>query len=137
MNTEEIREQLLHRRDEILAIVNKVGKHISHREQPFDRDSGERALELENLDALFAIDRETRLELRKISDAIERIDDGQYGFCDECGAAISAARLAALPHTDTCIDCAERIENAGRIENPERGKGAERSGAQAGKNTLR
>lgn len=110
MNTDEIREQLLRRRDEILAIVSKVGKHIGHREEPLDRDSSERALELENLDALFAIDRETRLELRQISDAIERIDGDQYGFCDECGAAIGADRLAALPYADTCIDCAERGE---------------------------
>lgn len=111
MNTDKIREQLLHRRDEILAIVNKVEKHIGHRDEPFDRDSGERALQLENLDALFAIDRETRLELRRISDAIERIDNGQYGFCDECGAAIGDARLAVLPHADMCIACAERGES--------------------------
>lgn len=111
MNTEQIREQLLHRRDEILSVVNKVSKHIGHRDEPFDRDSGERALELENLDALFAIDRETRLEFRQISDAIERIDNGKYGFCDECGAPIGAARLTALPYADVCIDCAERAES--------------------------
>lgn len=110
MTIEETREKLLHRRDEILAIVNAAERHIGHRSEPLDRDSGERALELENLDALFAIDRETRLELRQISDAIERIENGQYGFCDECGTAISAARLAALPYADTCIDCAERGE---------------------------
>ncbi len=110
MDTQQIREQLLRRRDEILVIVNKVGKHIGHREEPFDRDSGERALELENLDALFAIDRQTRLEFSQISAAIERIDNGQYGICDECGAPISEQRLAALPYADTCIRCAERNE---------------------------
>lgn len=110
MNTGDIREQLVQRRDEIMAIVNKVGNHIHRREEPLDRDSSERALELENLDALFAIDRETRLELRQINDAIERIDTGQYGLCGECGATIGAARLAALPYAETCIDCAERHE---------------------------
>lgn len=110
MKTEDIRDQLARRRDEIMTIVNKVGKHVGHRDEPFDRDSGERALELENLDALFAIDRETRLELRQLNDAIERIDIGQYGFCSECGARIGAARLKALPYADTCIGCAERGE---------------------------
>ena len=81
-------------------------------QQPLERDSGERALELENLDALFAIDRETRNELRQINDAIERIDIGHYGFCSECGSAIGSARLAALPYIDTCIQCAERGEKA-------------------------
>lgn len=115
MNTGEIREQLVHRRAEILAIVNKVSKHVGKREEPLNRDSQERALELENLDALFAIDRETRLELRQINDAIERIDIGQYGFCSECGARIDAQRLAALPYTDTCIACAQRNETKARI----------------------
>ena len=110
MNTGEIRERLARRRDEILSIINKVDKHVSHRDEALDRDSGERALELENLDALFAIDRETRLELRQINDAIERIDIGHFGFCSECGAAIGAERLAALPYIDTCIVCAQRME---------------------------
>lgn len=110
MNTGIIREQLMRRRDEILSIVGKIGKHISHRDEPLPQDSGERALELENLDALFAIDRETRVELRLINDAIERIDLGQYGLCSECGQEIGAARLAALPSIDTCITCAQQAE---------------------------
>lgn len=110
MNTEEVRERLTLRREEIMSVVNKVGKHVGHREEPLDRDSGERALELENLDALFAIDRETRLELRQINDAIERIDIGHYGFCDECGAKIGAERLRALPYAETCIGCATKLE---------------------------
>ncbi len=110
MNTGEIRERLAHRRDEILSIVNKVDKQVGHREEALDHDSSERALELENLDALFAIDRETRLELRQINDAIERIDIGHYGFCSECGAVVGVERLAALPYIDTCIVCAQRAE---------------------------
>ncbi len=114
MNTAEIRELLTHRRDEIMTIVNNVGKHVGHRDEALNRDSGERALELENLDALFAIDRETRFELRQINEAIERIDSGHYGFCSECGVAISAERLAAIPYTDTCIGCAQRAESQTR-----------------------
>lgn len=110
MNTEQIRAQLLHRRDEILAIVNSVGKHIGCRDEPLDRDASERAIELENLDALFAIDRETRFELRQINDTIERIDIGHYGYCSECGTVIDKARLTALPCAQTCIDCAKRSE---------------------------
>ena len=112
MDTGIIRAQLVRRRDEILSVIEKVDRHVGHREQPLERDSGERAIEIENLDALFAIDRETRVELRQINDAIDRIDTGNYGICSECGAPITAARLAALPHADTCIACARLIENA-------------------------
>jgi RNA polymerase-binding transcription factor DksA len=112
MDTAEIRGQLLRRRDEIMSIFNKAAKHVTHRDEPLDRDSGERALELENLDALFAIDLETRHELRQINDAIERIDSDRYGFCSGCGAAIDKARLAVLPCADTCIRCAQQSEAA-------------------------
>ncbi len=111
MDTAEIRAQLVRRRDEIMSIFNQVAKHVTHRDEPLDRDSGERALELENLDALFAIDRETRHELRQINDALERIEIGQYGFCSGCGAAIDKARLAVLLYTDTCIRCAQQAES--------------------------
>lgn len=114
MNIEEIRARLTCRRDEIMSIVNKVDKHIGHREEALDQDANERALQLENLDALFAIDRETRLELRQINDAIERIDLGHYGFCSECGTVIGAERLAALPYIETCIGCAQRMERKTR-----------------------
>jgi RNA polymerase-binding transcription factor DksA len=106
MNIEEIHERLIHRQHEIMSIIRKIDKHVTHRDEPFDRDSGERALEFENLDALFAIDSVTRLELRQINDAIERINIGHYGFCSNCGAVIDAARLAALPYIDTCLNCA-------------------------------
>lgn len=113
MDTGEIRTQLLRRRDEIMSVFNQVAKHVTHREEPLDRAAGERALELENLDALFAIDRETRHELRQINDAIERIDSDRYGFCSSCGVAIDKARLAVLPYADTCIRCAQQAESAG------------------------
>lgn len=112
MDTGAIRERLLQRRGEILSIIENLDRDVGHRDEALDRDAGERALEIENLDALFAIDRETRVELRQINDAIQRIDIGHYGFCGECGAPIDADRLAALPYADTCIDCARRAEQA-------------------------
>jgi DnaK suppressor protein len=49
-------------------------------------------------------DRERKL-LSKIKSAIERIDDGSYGICEECGEDISFKRLEARPVTTLCIDC--------------------------------
>jgi DnaK suppressor protein len=49
-------------------------------------------------------DRERRL-LAKIREALERIDDGTFGVCEECGEEISEARLRARPVTTLCIDC--------------------------------
>lgn len=45
-------------------------------------------------------------ELRQISAALARLDDGTYGACAKCGAEISEARLNTLPYTPHCRNCA-------------------------------
>lgn len=54
-------------------------------------------------------DRERRL-IRKIQSALQRIDDGTYGVCEECGDDISIARLKARPVTRLCINCKSKQE---------------------------
>ncbi len=39
--------------------------------------------------------------------ALARIDDGEGDRCEECGESIDARRLAAVPYTTLCRDCAE------------------------------
>jgi DnaK suppressor protein len=51
--------------------------------------------------------------------ALERIREGSYGECLQCGNTIGAKRLEALPWTPYCINCQEKIEN-GEIEDPVR-----------------
>jgi DnaK suppressor protein len=48
--------------------------------------------------------REQRL-LKKIDEAIERIDEGNFGICDDCGEEIDIKRLEARPVTTMCIEC--------------------------------
>ncbi|MDR2573067.1 MAG: RNA polymerase-binding protein DksA [Desulfovibrio sp.] len=54
-------------------------------------------------------DRERRL-IRKIQAALQRIDDGTYGVCEDCGEDISIQRLKARPVTRLCINCKARQE---------------------------
>ena len=54
-------------------------------------------------------DRELRL-IRKIQAALQRIDEGVYGICDECGEEISLSRLKARPVTRLCINCKAKQE---------------------------
>ena len=46
--------------------------------------------------------------------ALDRLSDGEYGICTECGEAIAPARLQALPEVQTCVRCQDRIERFGR-----------------------
>lgn len=67
---------------------------------PNDRASQESdiALELRNRD------RERRL-IKKINEAIARIDEKDYGYCEKCGVEIGLKRLEARPTATLCIDC--------------------------------
>jgi RNA polymerase-binding protein DksA len=51
-------------------------------------------------------------ELREIAAALERIDEGTFGICEECSRPISKSRLKAIPYTRLCIDC-KRAEEKG------------------------
>jgi DnaK suppressor protein len=54
--------------------------------------------------------------LRKIDQAIQRLEQGNYGRCEECDQEITAARLRALPFAVLCRDCQEASEDAVRYE---------------------
>ena len=48
--------------------------------------------------------------LKKVDQALARIEDGSYGECRECGTDIALARLEARPTADYCIFCKEEME---------------------------
>ena len=54
--------------------------------------------------------------LNKVNDALKRLDQGDYGYCFECGEEIGEKRLRALPFAVRCKDCEERKENAEQRE---------------------
>jgi DnaK suppressor protein len=91
-------------KDELLGDVERT-VHTMQEEatvfaDPNDRASQESdiALELRNRD------RERKL-IKKIDEALERIEKGEYGCCDSCGVEISVKRLEARPTATMCIDC--------------------------------
>jgi RNA polymerase-binding transcription factor DksA len=49
--------------------------------------------------------------LELVVGALERIEDGVYGTCEECGGVISKLRLQAIPYAPFCIRCAEKRES--------------------------
>ena len=54
--------------------------------------------------------------LNKITDALARLEQGDYGNCFDCGEEIAEKRLKALPFAVRCKDCEEARENAERRE---------------------
>lgn len=59
-------------------------------------------------------ERESRLIL-KVMEAIERLDQGVFGICEECGREISEARLGARPIATLCIECKRAQEASEKV----------------------
>lgn len=56
--------------------------------------------------------RELLLErVNRLSEALDRLNRGEYGICAECGEPISRARLHAMPEVQTCVRCQDEIEH--------------------------
>src|SRR5262245_30659848 len=52
--------------------------------------------------------------VNRITAALERLDEGAYGVCVECGEKIAPARLQVMPEVLTCVRCQDRLERSGR-----------------------
>ena len=50
----------------------------------------------------------------RLQAALDRLREGEYGTCVECGETITPARLRALPEVQTCVRCQDRLERLGR-----------------------
>lgn len=58
--------------------------------------------------------------LRKIDEALRKLNEGTYGICEDCGEKIDEERLKILPFAIYCIDCQERKERFEEMERMER-----------------
>lgn len=70
-------------------------------------DMGTDTFEQDNSLLLMHNEEET---LAQIESALERIEDGTFGFCTECGCRIPKTRLNALPYTPYCVKCAGELQ---------------------------
>lgn len=48
--------------------------------------------------------------LGQVNDALERLEEGTYGRCEQCGEEIDPARLKALPYATLCLRCQQRLD---------------------------
>lgn len=74
------------------------------------KDWEELAVLRENDEVINGLDDRTREQISEIEAALERISQGTWGTCTECGEAISPARLEIMPTVATCIVCASEQE---------------------------
>ena len=105
------RRQLEHFRKLMIAwkedLMHEVDRTVVHMKTDSSSyaDSADRATQEEGFSLeLRERDRERKL-IRKIEEALIRIDNNEYGYCDLCGVEIGISRLEARPTATMCIDC--------------------------------
>lgn len=98
------RELLLAWRRQLMEEVDRTVHHMQDEAanfpDPTDRATQESEFSLE----LRTRDRERKL-IRKIDDTLRRLDDDDFGFCEQCGTEIGIRRLEARPTATLCVDC--------------------------------
>ncbi|PIR16224.1 MAG: RNA polymerase-binding protein DksA [Deltaproteobacteria bacterium CG_4_10_14_0_2_um_filter_43_8] len=118
MNKKDIKkfqEILIKRKAEIIASADTTKEEG----MGFDPDDLPDEVDLASTEAgqslnLRLRDRE-RVLLKKINEALKKIDDGAYGICEECGEDISIERLLARPVADYCVRCKEEQEKREKL----------------------
>ena len=111
---EYFREKLLAWKEEILKEAKETLQHLQDENQNHpdlaDRASSEtdRAIELR------ARDRQRKL-IAKIDAALQRLEDGTYGYCEETGEPISLKRLEARPIATLSVEAQERHEKREKV----------------------
>ena len=98
-------ELLGEKRVELLREADRAVDGMSDQEKENTPDPTDRASLESNRNFMLRIrDRERKL-VTKIDEALRRIEDGTYGYCEKCEEAIGVERLKARPVTTLCIDC--------------------------------
>jgi RNA polymerase-binding transcription factor DksA len=96
---EGLREALNAKKQELTIRLDRIHANLR---RGYEADSKERAKQLEDNEVVDALGNEARVELAKISAALQRLDKGHYG------------RLEVYPYADECIECAEFDERRQR-----------------------
>ena len=112
---EYFRNFLSQRLDELLEEANRTVLEMTDQKQNFPDPTDRASMESERNFELRIRDRERKL-IGKIREALERLETGTFGICEECGEDISEERLKARPVTTLCIECKKRQESEERLK---------------------
>lgn len=111
---EQVRKRLIERKKELLKdisdILEKEAKEEYQELIQTIREEGDIASAELQESTILALAEIKAKEVEQIEAALERIDEGEYGICIECGDWIRPARLEVMPYAIRCRDCQEKIE---------------------------
>ncbi|HSM90338.1 MAG TPA: RNA polymerase-binding protein DksA, partial [Desulfobacterales bacterium] len=98
------KKYLENRLQELLSQADDTVSGMTSANENFPDPTDRASLEADRNFLLRIRDRESKL-IKKIKQALDRIENGTYGICESCGEEISVKRLKARPVTTQCIEC--------------------------------
>ncbi len=108
--TEKYRRLLKEKKNDLLAELAKTRDAEEETSEEASQDIADKAVSAYTREFLYSLTDSERNTLVQIDEALARIDDGAYGFCQNCGAPMNEKRLNAVPWAQHCVDCQELSE---------------------------
>ncbi len=109
---EELKTKLEESRDSLQETLETFAKKNDDLEEDWktkfpDFQGGleESADEVEEYSSLLSVEHALELKLKRVNEALEKIDKGDFGKCEKCGEDISHERLSIIPETKVCKRC--------------------------------
>ena len=104
------RDKLLARREGLVGQVQQAEMYSRERDAEATQDPADMAANAYTKELLVSMSDNDRQLLNLIDEALERIEDGEYGKCVRCGSALPEKRLDAVPWARHCVQCQDLQE---------------------------
>lgn len=105
-----LRKVLLKEREEIIGGVKQIYESSKEIGQDGIQDIGDEAANIYNKQILLSLNENERMRLQEVDEALDRIANGTYGVCEECGGPIGLKRLEARSVAKYCVPCKTKLE---------------------------
>ena len=114
-NREELRRKLEEKKANIIAKLENIGHRAEGEETNYDADfpsygesEEDNATEMADYTANLSLEKQLEQDLKNINEAVKRLDENNYGHCEECGKDIEAEVLDIMPESRFCISCKQK-----------------------------
>ncbi len=107
LNLDQIKDRLIAERENLLNKLKENDLSIDDSETP---DPVDLAVRNYSKNVMLAVSENDSRQILLINEALERIEDEEYGLCQNCEKEINPKRLDAIPWARYCLNCQELVE---------------------------
>lgn len=134
MNSNDYKKQLKKQKQELENLISGMEdntlfgdttRHTNERYSSgelssYDNHPGDIGTEVYMNDMQNSLANHQRYQLDKVNEALSKIDDNSFGYCERCHQKIEPERLDIMPETQLCAHCAQETETYSKYDNSEK-----------------